>query len=107
MWNKIKKVLMYVFIVLIAVFIFIVCRRCFIGRRVPGIAELIGLLRGGTEQVKEGLDVSTGLNEQAAGLAEQASESIKSAEGHCVTAGQAIRRARDILSQARARQSEK
>lgn len=107
MWNKIKKVLMYVFIVLIAVFIFIVCRRCFVGRRVPGIAELIGLIRGGAEQVKEGLDVSTGFNEQAAGLAEHAGESIKSAEGHCVTAGQAIRRARDILSQARARQSEK
>lgn len=98
---------MYVFIVLIAVFIFIVCRRCFVGGRVPGIAELIGLLRGGTGQAKEGLDVSTGLNEQAAGLAEQAGESIKSAEGHCVTAGQAIRRAREILSQARARQSEK
>ena len=107
MWNKIKKVLMYVFIVLIAVFIFIVCRRCFVGRRVPGIAELIGLLRGGTEQVKEGLDVSTGLNEQAAGLAEHASESISSAEGHCVTARQALRRAREILSQARNGQSEK
>lgn len=107
MWGKIKKVLMYVFIVLIAVFIFIVCRRCFVGRRVPGIAELIGLLRGGAGQVKEGLDISTGLNEQAAGLAEHAGESIKSAEGHCVTAGQVIRRAREILSQARARQPEK
>jgi len=104
-WNKIKKVLMWIFVALIAVFIFIVCRRYFKGRAVPGVAELIGLIGGGTEQIGEGLANSSQLNQQANELAGQAGAAVDSATGHCVTARQAIRRAKDILLRAKSGQS--
>lgn len=107
MWNKIKKVLVYILIGILAVFIFIVWRRHSHGGSVPGIDDIIGLIGGGTEQLAGGLENSTGLNQQASELAGQASGAVESAAGHCVTARQAIRRAKDILLRAKAGGSEK
>ena len=94
MWNKIKKIGVYILIGVIAVFIFFVCRRYFIGRGLSGITDIIGQLRDGNNSIGEGLG-------QSQELAGQASEHIESAHGHAVTAKQAIRRAREILLRAK------
>ena len=94
MWNKIKKIGVYILIAVIAVFLFIVCRRYFIGRGLSGITDIIGHLRDGNSSIGEGLG-------QSQELAGQAGEHIESAHGHAVTAKQAIRRAREILLRAK------
>ena len=94
MWKTVKKIGVYILIVVIAVFLFIVCRRYFIKRGLSGIVDIIGHLREGNNSIGEGLGECQDLAGQAAGH-------VESAHGHAVTARQAIRRAREILLRAK------